>query len=90
MPITGYATHSPRSAPPATSSGRVSAFHLEDQTFPKKCGHYDDKGLVLPGRWAEAARRKRALTDHDFIVTLAPMAIASNAPSRARRAPWPI
>src|SRR3984957_4913525 len=24
----------------------VAAFHLEDQTFPKKCGHYDDKSLV--------------------------------------------
>ncbi len=24
----------------------VAAFHLEDQTFPKKCGHYDDKALV--------------------------------------------
>ena len=27
----------------------VAAFHLEDQSFPKKCGHYDDKGLVPVG-----------------------------------------
>jgi 2-methylisocitrate lyase-like PEP mutase family enzyme len=24
----------------------IAAFHLEDQTFPKRCGHYDDKSLV--------------------------------------------
>lgn len=24
----------------------VAAIHLEDQTFPKKCGHYDDKSIV--------------------------------------------
>ncbi|MEM1298605.1 MAG: isocitrate lyase/PEP mutase family protein, partial [Pseudomonadota bacterium] len=23
----------------------VAAIHLEDQTFPKKCGHYDDKSI---------------------------------------------
>ena len=28
----------------------VAAFHLEDQTFPKKCGHYDDKSLVPVAR----------------------------------------
>jgi len=24
----------------------VAAFHLEDQTFPKRCGHLDDKSLI--------------------------------------------
>ncbi len=24
----------------------VAGFHLEDQVFPKKCGHYDDKSIV--------------------------------------------
>src|SRR6185295_13041078 len=24
----------------------VAAFHLEDQTYPKRCGHYDDKSVV--------------------------------------------
>src|SRR5712692_6772561 len=27
----------------------VAALHLEDQTFPKKCGHYDDKAIVPAG-----------------------------------------
>ncbi len=24
----------------------VAGFHIEDQTFPKRCGHYDDKSVV--------------------------------------------
>src|SRR5262245_9402391 len=24
----------------------VAAFHIEDQTFPKRCGHYADKSVV--------------------------------------------
>ena len=38
----------------------VAAFHLEDQIFPKKCGHYDDKSLVpTAGMVAAPARRAR-------------------------------
>jgi 2-methylisocitrate lyase-like PEP mutase family enzyme len=29
----------------------VAALHLEDQTFPKRCGHYDDKSVVPRRRW---------------------------------------
>ena len=29
----------------------IAAFHLEDQTFPKKCGHYDDKNWCRQRRW---------------------------------------
>src|SRR5258708_18291429 len=47
----------------------VAAFHLEDQTFPKKCGHYDDKALVPT---TEMVQRLHAvpdpLHDPDFIV----------------------
>ena len=33
----------------------VAAFHLEDQTFPKKCGHYDDKNFSFPSaRWCRS------------------------------------
>ena len=49
--------------PRAPSSAPASRrFHLEDQTFPKKCGHYDDKSIVPDGRdGAEAQSRARCL-----------------------------
>jgi 2-methylisocitrate lyase-like PEP mutase family enzyme len=47
----------------------VAAFHLEDQTFPKKCGHYDDKGVVPTGEMVQKLKAVRdALHDPDFIV----------------------
>jgi 2-methylisocitrate lyase-like PEP mutase family enzyme len=47
----------------------VAAFHLEDQTFPKKCGHYDDKGVVPMGEMVQKLKAVRdALHDPDFIV----------------------
>ncbi len=47
----------------------VAAFHLEDQTFPKKCGHYDDKSVVPTGEMVQKLRAVRdALQDPDFIV----------------------
>jgi 2-methylisocitrate lyase-like PEP mutase family enzyme len=55
----------------------VAAFHLEDQTFPKKCGHYDDKGLVPAGEMVQKLRAVRdALNDPDFIVIARTDAIA--------------
>jgi 2-methylisocitrate lyase-like PEP mutase family enzyme len=47
----------------------VAAFHLEDQAFPKKCGHYDDKALVPKAEMAQRLRAVRdALHDPDFTV----------------------
>jgi len=47
----------------------VAAFHLEDQTFPKKCGHYDDKSVVPTGEMVQKLKAVRdALHDPDFIV----------------------
>jgi 2-methylisocitrate lyase-like PEP mutase family enzyme len=55
----------------------VAAFHLEDQTFPKKCGHYNDKGLVPPGEMVQKLKAARdALRDPDFIVIARTDAIA--------------
>jgi 2-methylisocitrate lyase-like PEP mutase family enzyme len=55
----------------------VAAFHLEDQTFPKKCGHYDNKGLVPTAEMVQKLRAVRdALTDPDFIVIARTDAIA--------------
>ncbi|MGH6671684.1 MAG: isocitrate lyase/PEP mutase family protein [Xanthobacteraceae bacterium] len=47
----------------------VAAFHLEDQTFPKKCGHYDDKNVVPAREMTQKLKAARdALHDPDFIV----------------------
>lgn len=55
----------------------VAALHLEDQTFPKKCGHYEDKGLVPVGEMAQKLKAARdALSDHDFIIIARTDAIA--------------
>jgi 2-methylisocitrate lyase-like PEP mutase family enzyme len=45
----------------------VAALHLEDQVYPKRCGHYDDKGVVPT---AEMLQRLRAARDaaHDIIL----------------------
>ena len=51
---TGYGNAlNARRAVRAFERAGVAALHLEDQTFPKKCGHYDDKSLV---RVAEMTR----------------------------------
>jgi 2-methylisocitrate lyase-like PEP mutase family enzyme len=55
----------------------VAALHLEDQTFPKKCGHYEDKGLVPVGEMAQKLKAARdALSDQDFIIIARTDAIA--------------
>jgi 2-methylisocitrate lyase-like PEP mutase family enzyme len=55
----------------------VAAFHLEDQTFPKRCGHYDDKSLVPTAEMVQRLRAVRdALHDQDFVVIARTDAIA--------------
>jgi 2-methylisocitrate lyase-like PEP mutase family enzyme len=55
----------------------IAAFHLEDQTFPKKCGHYDDKGIVPTKEMVEKLKAVRdALHDPDFVVIARTDAIA--------------
>jgi 2-methylisocitrate lyase-like PEP mutase family enzyme len=47
----------------------VAALHLEDQTFPKKCGHYDDMSVVPVSEMVGKLKAVRdALHDSDFIV----------------------
>ena len=47
----------------------VAAFHLEDQTFPKKCGHYDDKSVVPKQEMVQKLKAVRdVLHDPDLIV----------------------
>ena len=55
----------------------VAAFHLEDQTFPKKCGHYDDKSLVAVAEMVQKLKAVRdALHDPDFVLIARTDAIA--------------
>lgn len=55
----------------------VAAFHLEDQTFPKKCGHYNDKSLVPAAEMVQKLKAVRdALRDPDFVVIARTDAIA--------------
>jgi 2-methylisocitrate lyase-like PEP mutase family enzyme len=55
----------------------VAGLHLEDQQFPKRCGHYDDKALVSTSEMAQKLRAAReALDDADFVLIARTDAIA--------------
>jgi len=55
----------------------VAAFHLEDQTFPKRCGHYSDKSVVPVAEMVGKLKAVRdALHDPDFVVIARTDAIA--------------
>ena len=67
---TGYgnALNAQRAARAFERAG-VAALHLEDQIFPKKCGHYDDKAIVSMSDMAgKLAAVRDALHDDDFVV----------------------
>jgi len=47
----------------------VAALHLEDQQFPKRCGHYDDKGVIPTAEMAQKLRAARdAAADPDLVI----------------------
>jgi 2-methylisocitrate lyase-like PEP mutase family enzyme len=47
----------------------VAALHLEDQVFPKRCGHYDDKSVVPAAEMAQKLRAARdAAADPDLLL----------------------
>jgi 2-methylisocitrate lyase-like PEP mutase family enzyme len=55
----------------------VAALHIEDQTFPKRCGHLDDKSLISTAEMVHKIRvMKDAQTDPDFVVIARTDAIA--------------
>ena len=55
----------------------VAGLHLEDQTFPKRCGHYADKRVVPVAEFAGKLRAARdALDDPDFLLIARTDAIA--------------
>ncbi|WP_191579524.1 isocitrate lyase/PEP mutase family protein [Achromobacter insolitus] len=55
----------------------VAAFHIEDQSFPKRCGHLDDKSLVDAGEMARKVHiARQTLADADTLVIARTDAIA--------------
>src|SRR5262245_22295166 len=47
----------------------VAAIHLEDQVFPKRCGHYDDKSVIPAAEMAQKLRAARdAASDPDLVL----------------------
>jgi 2-methylisocitrate lyase-like PEP mutase family enzyme len=55
----------------------VAALHLEDQAFPKRCGHYDDKALVPTAEMVQKLRAARdAAEDADLVIIARTDAIA--------------
>ncbi len=75
---TGYGNAlNARRAARAFERAGVAALHLEDQTFPKRCGHYDDKALVSTAEFQQKLRAVRdALHDPDFVLIARTDAIA--------------
>jgi 2-methylisocitrate lyase-like PEP mutase family enzyme len=55
----------------------IAGMHIEDQTFPKRCGHLDDKSLVPVDEMAhKISAVKRAQRDPDFVLVARTDAIA--------------
>ena len=56
----------------------VAALHIEDQTFPKRCGHLDDKGLISTAEMVHKIHVVMAArVDPDFVVIARTDAIAT-------------
>ena len=75
---TGYGNAlNARHAVRAFERAGVAGFHLEDQTFPKRCGHLDDKGVVPSLEFEQKLRAVRdALHDDDMVIIARTDAIA--------------
>lgn len=55
----------------------VAAFHIEDQSFPKRCGHLDDKSLIDVEEMCRKVHiARQALSDADALVIARTDAIA--------------
>jgi 2-methylisocitrate lyase-like PEP mutase family enzyme len=62
----------------------VAGFHLEDQQFPKRCGHLDDKAVVTTAEMVQTLRAARdAITDLDLVLIARTDAIAVEGLDRA-------
>lgn len=62
----------------------VAGFHIEDQTFPKRCGHLNDKSLISIEEMCHKVKTARnALTDPNLVVIARTDAIAVEGFDRA-------
>ena len=69
---TGYGNAlNTRRAAQAFASLGVAALHLEDQTFPKRCGHLDDKSLVPVEEMAQKLRAASEALEGSGVVLIA-------------------
>jgi 2-methylisocitrate lyase-like PEP mutase family enzyme len=72
----GNALNAQRAAHAFERAG-IAALHIEDQTFPKRCGHYEDKSVVPVREMVGKLKAVRdALHDPDFVVIARTDAIA--------------
>jgi 2-methylisocitrate lyase-like PEP mutase family enzyme len=46
----------------------LAAVHLEDQVFPKKCGHYDDKGIIPVQDMVQKIRASKDAVGDDLVL----------------------
>jgi 2-methylisocitrate lyase-like PEP mutase family enzyme len=46
----------------------AAALHLEDQVYPKRCGHYDDKGVVPTAEMLQRLRAARDAADDILLI----------------------
>jgi 2-methylisocitrate lyase-like PEP mutase family enzyme len=69
---TGYGNAlNARVAMKAFERAGVAGFHIEDQTFPKRCGHYDDKSIVPVQEFCQKIRAIRDASEDDDTVIVA-------------------
>jgi len=62
----------------------VAALHLEDQEFPKRCGHLDDKAVISTAEMVRKLRAAReAATDPDLVLIARTDALAVEGLPRA-------
>ncbi len=62
----------------------VAGLHLEDQLFPKRCGHYEDKSIVPAAEMVQKIRAARdAAQDPDLVIIARTDAIAVEGLSAA-------
>lgn len=62
----------------------VAALHLEDQEFPKRCGHLDDKAVISTAEMVSKLRAAReAATDPDLVLIARTDAVAMEGLPRA-------
>lgn len=61
----------------------LAAVHLEDQVFPKRCGHYDDKAVVPEAEMVQKLRAARDAVGDDLVLIARTDALAVEGLGRA-------